>query len=99
MAARFLDFHPRAVVEARKARNWYAKRSPAVASRFMAEFDRAVERILEGPEQWPKHILGTRHVKLRRFPYLIIYQLGPIIRVIAVAHGRRRPGFWRKRLS
>src|SRR5262245_61830432 len=35
-----LEVHPRAVAEARAARRWYARRSAAVANRFVAELDR-----------------------------------------------------------
>ena len=35
---------------------------------------------------------------MRRFPYLIVYQLvGQKLRVIAVAHCRRKPGYWKTR--
>ncbi len=40
-----LEFHPRAIEEARAARRWYARRSPAAAGRFLAELDRAMEQI------------------------------------------------------
>jgi hypothetical protein len=35
---------------------------------------------------------------LRRFPYLIVFREGMEgIEIVAVAHGRRRPGYWRDR--
>lgn len=42
---------------------------------------------------------GTnRRMPLRRFPYSIVYLLLPEeIRVIAIAHQRRKPGYWRGR--
>jgi toxin ParE1/3/4 len=37
-------------------------------------------------------------VLVRRFPFVVFYaEDEAAIRLIAVAHGRRRPGFWRKR--
>jgi hypothetical protein len=45
--------HPAAAAEARAARLRYAERDPAVARRFLAEYDRALERIRDHPERWP----------------------------------------------
>jgi hypothetical protein len=36
---------------------------------------------------------------MRRFPFSIVYYtVDDIVRVVAVAHGKRRPGYWRRRL-
>jgi toxin ParE1/3/4 len=41
---------------------------------------------------------GTRKYLLRRFPYAVIYRVtDEAIEVVAVAHGRRRPGYWKTR--
>ena len=93
-----LEFHPDAIAEARAAREWYAKRSPAAADAFMAELDRAVDLILSTPQRWPPYLHGTRRYPLRRFPYSVVYrEIAGVVRVVAVAHGRRRPGYWRNR--
>jgi plasmid stabilization system protein ParE len=98
MAAK-LEFLPEAIDEAAAARQWYAERSKRAASRFMAELDRAVERILDAPDRWPAHVRDTRFYRLRRFPYLVVdHVAGETVTVIAVAHGRRRPGYWKNRL-
>jgi toxin ParE1/3/4 len=94
-----LEFHPRAVIEARAARKWYVERSVAAASQFVGELEHGVARITAVPEQWPAYLHGTRVYRLRRFPYLIVYrEAAGAWQVIAVAHGRRKPGYWRKRL-
>jgi plasmid stabilization system protein ParE len=99
MTLPLVEFDHRAINEARAARNWYARRSVAVAERFMAELDRAIEKISEKPDSWPKYLLGTRCFRLRRFPFLLVYwQTGSSVLILAVAHGKRRPGYWRKRL-
>lgn len=41
-----------------------------------------------------------RFVKLRSFPYLVLYRVGPDrVEIIAVAHAKRRPGYWEDRLE
>ena len=40
----------------------------------------------------------VRYFLVRRFPYVVYYSEGEeVVRVIAIAHGRRRPGYWRSR--
>jgi hypothetical protein len=37
---------------------------------------------------------------LRRFPFVIIFREAAVrIEILAIAHGRRRPGYWRDRLG
>jgi len=43
--------------------------------------------------------LGVRRFLLRRFPYAVVYlELANEIRILAIAHTSREPGFWRQRL-
>jgi len=55
-----VDFHPRAMAEARAARLWYHRRSPAVAIRFVAELDNAILRISNTPQAFGTYLHGTR---------------------------------------
>jgi toxin ParE1/3/4 len=99
MPATPIDVHRLAAHEAGKARRWYARRSLNAGQRFVAELRRAFQEIAATPSRWPKHFLGTRAFRLRKFPYLVIYQdSSSVIRVLAIAHGSRRPGYWRRRL-
>lgn len=91
-------FHPAADEEAIAAHHWYRSRSVTAAARFLNELDDALQRIRESPQHGGLYLQGTRCHLLRRFPYLIVYrEAGNSILVIAVAHGRRRPGYWKSR--
>ena len=61
---------------------------------FIAEFERALDLLCAQPQLgalWR----GRRRFPLRRFPYSIIYYLKDNeLRVIALAHHRRKPGYW-----
>jgi plasmid stabilization system protein ParE len=95
-----IELHPRAIAEAREARRWYEERSPAAAGAFMAELDRAMEQIRQAPDRWPLYLHGTRRYLLKRFPYVIVYrEVTESLQIVAVAHGRRRPGYWQRRLK
>ena len=99
MTPQDIEFHPRAVDEARAARRWYAHRSAAAAARFLVELDDALSQIAAAPQQWSPYLHGTRFYRLHHFPYLVVYrELPGIVRVVAVAHTRRRPGYWRRRI-
>lgn len=93
-----VEFHPEAISEAIAARQWYEARSENAAKAFLAELDAGVGSIQTSPELYPAYLHGTRRYLMRRFPYLIIYRVvATAIQIIAVAHGRRRPGYWRSR--
>ncbi|MFO1078444.1 MAG: type II toxin-antitoxin system RelE/ParE family toxin [Planctomycetota bacterium] len=73
-------------------------RSPRAARAFLAALDRAVASALEAPLRWPAGVYGTRRIRLRRFPFGLVYRIGlDEIQVIAVMHLHRRPGYWRNR--
>ena len=92
-------FHAVADAEVTETHRYYWERSPAVADGFLLEVERALDEIAESPRRWPAYVAGTRRFVLQRFPFLIVYLARPrSIIVVAVAHGRRRPGYWLPRL-
>jgi plasmid stabilization system protein ParE len=79
--------------------DWYAERSRRAAEAFLNELDRAARQIAEHPEQFPAFEFGTRRIVLHKFPYVLVYRESDTgVEIIAVAHGRRRPGYWRNRV-
>jgi toxin ParE1/3/4 len=93
-----VEIHPEAVLEARAAREWYESKSPEAAAAFMAELDMGIDSIRAVPELYPPYLYGTRRYLMRRFPYLIVYRTtSTVVQIAAVAHGRRRPGYWKTR--
>jgi plasmid stabilization system protein ParE len=57
---RVLRFHPEAVAEAERSRDWYAQRSPRAAQGFLDELSKAFASIQGSPEAWQAHLHGTR---------------------------------------
>jgi plasmid stabilization system protein ParE len=95
-----IEFDGRAYSEAQKAVRWYAKRSRGVAIRFAVALEASLMKISQAPESFPVYLAGTRVLGVPRFPYMIIYlHSGDAIKVVAFAHAKRRPGYWRKRLT
>jgi plasmid stabilization system protein ParE len=62
--------------------------------------DDAMERISMHPDRWPRYLHGTRRLLARRFPFAVIYRVtADRVLVVAIAHQKRRPGYWRQRDS
>ena len=99
MAPVEVEFHEEAAREAVAALEWYLERSEVAAARFLLELDRAIQWVASSPSRWPEYASGTRRFLLHRFPLSVIYrELPSRIQVLAVAHTRRRPGYWKNRV-
>jgi toxin ParE1/3/4 len=92
--------------EAIEAAIWYESKRTGAGERLLAAVDDALARLENDPLRFPvletiePNDLGLRRVLLSRFPYLVIYQiLSEETRVIAVAHARRQPDYWKDRLT
>ena len=91
-------FHPLAQEDAQSAYAWYAERNLAAAELFLDELDTAVARVREAPHRWPRVRRDIRRYVFRKFPFSLVYRVvSGNVEVIAVAHHRRRPGYWRRR--
>ena len=90
-----IRFHPEVDDEVVEAYHWYRARSPLAAVAFRAAIDRAITLIAGAPERPAPYLHGTRRVVLRRFPYVLVYRITEDgVEIVAVTHGRRRPGYW-----
>jgi toxin ParE1/3/4 len=95
----FFVIHPAAAEEAEEATRWYRERSARAAVQFVEEVNQALDRILAAPHRWPSGPHGTRKFLLHRFPFAVVYrELPSLIQIVAVAHGHRRPGYWKTRI-
>jgi plasmid stabilization system protein ParE len=98
VAAGRVVFHPGASKDYAAAFAWYCARGTALASDFEREIDRGIRLVFRNPLRWPKFDDQRRRLVVRKFPYSIIYELhGNDVVILAVAHGKRRPNYWRER--
>jgi plasmid stabilization system protein ParE len=83
-----------------EAFEYLADRSLEQADSFLSDFEEKIRRIIQFPNAHPPLRGGFRRILLARFPYQIVYRVeGETIRIYAVAHLKRRPGYWRKRTA
>ncbi|MBV9497035.1 MAG: type II toxin-antitoxin system RelE/ParE family toxin [Acidobacteria bacterium] len=94
-----LWFFEEAAVEVEDSRMWYRERSLSAEAGFLRELDQAIEQVLRSPHRWPPYEEETRRYVFSTFPFSLIYFMeGDILCVAAVAHHKRKSGYWRKRL-
>jgi toxin ParE1/3/4 len=88
-----------AAVELEEDVVWYEKRQTGLGLDLESEVEKTIARVRRDPS------IGMRYrntpfqfVRVKRFPYVVYFrEFDDAIWVIAIAHGRRRPGYWKNR--
>ena len=102
MTLRLLD---EAKSELRKSALWYEEKRDGLGEDFISVVECALEIIEERPRQFTQLNVGSedrevRRCVLKRFPYLIIFEIcADEVLVIAIAHSKRKPKYWKDRLK
>ncbi len=92
-------FHPNAEIEFDQAVAYYEHRQSGLGLELADEVLATITRILDYPRAGSPFSKHTRRCLTNRFPYGVIYQMHEdIVRIIAVAHLSRRPGYWEERV-
>ncbi len=70
-----------------------------MSAEFRIAASSAIRLVVEFPQRWPKYLYETRRLVMQRFPFSIVYldELDSVI-VVAVAHSKRKPGYWKDRV-
>ena len=78
---------------------WYERQRPGLGGEFFDAILGTIDRISDTPEAGSSFAtLDARRMLVPGFPYQIVYRISvDEIRILAFAHLRRRPGFWRHR--
>jgi hypothetical protein len=93
------ELHPEADAEFAAQIEYYEDRERGLGERFYREVMERLDWIAANPTV-PRVRKDHRRVNLKVFPFYIGYAIdGDLIRVLAIAPGRKRPGYWRKRLK
>lgn len=93
-----LRVHPDARRELNDAVDYYERESPGLGSIFIDEVEAGFARIRRHPGVAPQVGKAVRRLVLAKFPYSIVYETREdFTRILAVAHQRKRPFYWRGR--
>ncbi len=94
-------YHPEASAEFAAAADRYESMSLGLGAAFVDEVEAIVARIEEFPGQfpaWPGNPRFQKAVLPETFPFVVFFrELDDCIRILAVAHGARKPGYWARR--
>jgi toxin ParE1/3/4 len=83
-----------------EAVEYYEMRQRGLGGDLAAEVQRVAAVLLELPTLGESLDRIHRRIQLKRFPYGLIFRLeGDVIRVVAVAHRRRRARYWSFRVQ
>jgi len=92
------EFHPAAALELAAAVRAGEEHSPGLGAQLKAEAQRVTQLLLNAPSIGEPLGRDIRRFPLRRFPFALVYRVDKDrLRVLAVAHRRRRPGYWNQR--
>ena len=96
-----IRFRPAAAREFAADFRYYEKDYPGRGHRFVEAVGVVLDQIAASPDRFPLLFdPDIRSAKVKRFPYRVVYVvLTDGIDVIAVAHAKRRPAYWRRRLK
>jgi plasmid stabilization system protein ParE len=88
--------------EIAEAASFYENVSDGLGSEFLNDVQRVGEVLRRYPAIGTPSRRGLRFVRLSRFPFNIFYHFAEDtdeVVVVAVAHEKRKPDYWRERLS
>jgi plasmid stabilization system protein ParE len=91
--------------ELRESARWYDEKRPGLGDEFVNAVESALEIIEQRPRQFTQVEIGdesreVRRCVLKRFPYLIVFEiLAQETIVVAIAHSKRKPKYWKERLN
>lgn len=95
---RRINFHPDATQELEQSAKWYGERSEAAARGFAIAVDAAIKKISDDPGRFAR--IDARHsaCSVERYPFQIVFRDdGTHIDIVAVAHAKRQPEYWKAR--
>jgi plasmid stabilization system protein ParE len=93
-----IDYLPGARRDFDESFDWYAARSTRTAQRFVAAVDAALTTLADDPMRFASPDGMHHECPVKKFPFRIVYRLlDDEVLIVAVAHAKRRPGYWRDR--
>jgi toxin ParE1/3/4 len=92
---RSVIFHPLAEQELLDAVSYYEEQETGIGLEYLGEVEHAVNFLVRYPEASSKVSGSIRRLTLPKFPYSLLYRvMEEQIRVLAVAHHKRKPQYW-----
>ncbi|WP_448266751.1 type II toxin-antitoxin system RelE/ParE family toxin [Nostoc sp. DSM 114159] len=93
--------HTKAREELDNSVGYYEKQKAGLGLDFLSEVEQSISKIQQNSNIGaPYKIVGLRRYVIQHFPYLIFYaEFEEFIWIVAIAHSKRRPDYWRRRFQ
>jgi plasmid stabilization system protein ParE len=97
-------FHPAAREELDAAGEWYDEQLRGLSLGLLDAVQEAIDLVMERPEAWQQDVVvgghAIRRIVMKRFPFSVVYYVADDeVRIVALAHAKLRPGYWRRRVQ
>lgn len=80
--------------------DWYAERNAEAAVGFAAALDEVIARIRDDSSRFATVGAGYRYCALKQYPFRVVFrEESERVVIVAVAHAKRHPGYWKSRKS
>ena len=89
-----IKFSDRAVKEIADSWDWYEAKEYGVGNKFKNAVTRGADAILKAPFRYPVKRVNYREIKLKKFPFVLIYEIldkQKAINIVSVFHVKRNP--------
>jgi plasmid stabilization system protein ParE len=92
-------FHPAAEAEHLEIIGYFESKRPGLGASYLADFESIMAKVCDSPQRYPSEgRFDVRRVRMGWFPYTVFYrEVSGAVQVLAIAHHRRRPGYWLER--
>ena len=91
---------PPAEQEMTEASQFYESKSAGLGLEFLDDVQHVIDSVRQHPKIGQLIDEELRRALLHRFPFSFIYAEEPDgILIVAIAHQRRRPGYWKERVE
>lgn len=98
-----VSWHPLARRELFEASEFYENESNGLGEAFLDQVQEALDRLRRHPRAGQEVLADIRRFLISRFPYSLVYRIEEDRRhdrifLLAVAHQKRRPRYWARRV-
>jgi toxin ParE1/3/4 len=95
-----IELSNEAEIDFDKSYEFYTLKSEKNSDNFYKSINSALNKICKSPSVNPKIYKEIRKLVLKKFPFVIYYQIDEmVIRIIAIFHTSRNPNIWLDRIE
>ncbi len=92
------SFHPAAQAEHLENVSYYERQHPGLGALYLTDFTFTMDAVCSAPQRYLVVDAPIRQARLKRFPFHVLYRFEQDdVLILAIAHYRRKPNYWKER--